>query len=241
MIVVIPARMESQRLPGKPMAEIGGLPMIVQVWKRAVEAFVGPVLVAAPEAEIIAAVTDAGGAGVLTDASLPSGSDRIAQALARTDPERRYGVVVNMQGDLPTMDPALIGASLEPLSDPAVDIATLAARVDDLEEKLNPNVVKVVADFDSGQRICQARDFMRLLPDDHTGPHYHHIGLYTYRRRALETFVSLPVSEREKLNRLEQLRALDAGMRIDAVLVDTIPLGVDTPADLERARAKMGH
>ncbi len=205
------------------------------------EADVGPVLVAAPEEEIVAVVRDAGGTGVLTDAALPSGSDRIAQALARTDPEKRYGVVVNMQGDLPTMKPALIGASLEPLANPAVDISTLAARVDDLEEKLNPNVVKVIADFDSGEKICRARDFMRLLPEGHEGPHYHHIGLYTYRRAALEAFVSLPMSDREKQNRLEQLRALDAGMRIDAVLVDTIPLGVDTPADLERARASLRH
>lgn len=240
VITVIPARMSSTRLPGKPLAEIAGLPMIVQVWKRALEADVGPVLVTAPDREVLEEVRARGGRTVLTDEDCPSGSDRIAAALARFDPDRAYGTVINLQGDLPTMDPASIRASLEPLAEPAVDIATLAVAVDDAEEAADPNVVKVIGDFAAGARIVRARDFVRVLPDGHSGPHHHHVGLYTYRRSALENFVRCPVSVREREHRLEQLRALDAGMRIDAVCVDTVPLGVDTPADLERARAILG-
>jgi 3-deoxy-manno-octulosonate cytidylyltransferase (CMP-KDO synthetase) len=238
-VVVIPARMASVRLPGKPLADVAGAPMIVQVWRRATEADIGPVVVGAAEQVIVDAVRAAGGEAVLTDPDLPSGSDRIARALEMVDPGRRFATVVNLQGDLPTMDPAAIRACLGPLSDPAVDIATLAAAVDDAEERENPNVVKALADFVGGLRIARARDFVRLLPDGWTGAHYHHIGIYAYRRTALETFVSLPPGAREQVHRLEQLRALDAGMRIDVALVDTVPLGVDTPADLERVRARL--
>lgn len=236
-IVVIPARMTSMRLPGKPLADIAGAPMIVQVWRRAVEARVGPVVIAAAEQVIVDAVKAAGGEAVLTDPALPSGSDRIARALESVDPARRFATVVNLQGDLPTMEPASIRACLDPLAEPAVDIASLVAAVDDREERENPNVVKALADFEPGARTARARDFVRLLPEGTSGPHFHHIGIYAYRRSALETFVALPPSPREIANRLEQLRALDAGMRIDVALVDTVPHGVDTPADLERARA----
>ncbi len=239
-IVLVPARMASTRLPGKPLAMIAGEATIVHVWRRAIEAAVGEVVVAAAEAEIVAAVTAAGGRAVLTDPGLPSGSDRIAAALQALDPGRRFAKVVNLQGDLPTIDPAAIRAVLAPLDDPAVDIATLAAPIHDEAERRNPNVVKAVARFTAGQAIARASDFRRLLPPDHAGPQYHHIGIYAYRRPALERFVSLPPSERELRDRLEQLRALDAGMRIDVALVDSAPFGVDTPADLDRARAVLG-
>jgi 3-deoxy-manno-octulosonate cytidylyltransferase (CMP-KDO synthetase) len=235
-IVVIPARMASVRLPGKPLADIAGVPMIVQVWRRATEAAIGPVVVGAAEQVIVDAVRAAGGEAVLTDPDLPSGSDRIARVLEIIDPARRFATVVNLQGDLPTMDPAAIRACLGPLADPAVDIATLAAASDDPDERENPHVVKALVDFEAGSRTARARDFVRLLPEGWVGPHYHHIGIYAYRRTALETFVFLPPGPRELARRLEQLRALDAGMRIDVALVDTVPHGVDTPADLERAR-----
>lgn len=235
-IVAIPARMPSTRLPGKPLADIHGLPMIVQVWKRAMEAKVGPVLVAAAEQEIVDAVRKAGGEAVLTDPSHPTGSDRIAEAVRRADPARRYDVVVNVQGDLPTVDPRIIRDSLLPLGDPAVDIATLVCEIKLEEERTNPNVVKAVVGFRPGQRVARALYFSRATVPARQGPHYHHIGLYAYRRAALEKFVALPNGVLQDRESLEQLRALENGMRIDAVLVDTVPLGVDTPADLERAR-----
>ncbi len=235
-IVAIPARMPSTRLPGKPLADIQGLPMIVQVWKRAMEAGVGPVLVAAAEQEIVDAVAKAGGQAVLTDPNHPTGSDRIAEAVKRVDPAGRYDVVVNVQGDLPTIDPAIIRDSLLPLADPAVDIATLVCEIKLEEERTNPNVVKAVAGFRPGSRVARALYFSRATVPAREGPHYHHIGLYAYRRAALEAFVALPNGVLQDRESLEQLRALENGMRIDAVLVDTVPLGVDTPADLERAR-----
>ncbi len=244
-VVVIPARMASTRFPGKPLADILGEPMIVHVWRRAMEAAVGPVVVAAAEAEIAAAIRAAGGEAVLTALDLPSGSDRIHAALAQFDPEGRFDAVVNVQGDLPTIDPAAIKAALEPLSDPAVDIATLVAEIVRPEERTDPNVVKAVIAFPSGARarrgIGRALYFSRATIPWGEGPLYHHIGLYAYRREALARFVALPPGALEKRERLEQLRALEAGMRIDARLVDTVPLGVDTPADLERARAILGR
>lgn len=235
-IVAIPARMPSTRLPGKPLADIHGLPMIVQVWKRAMEAKVGPVLVAAAEREIVDAIEKAGGQAVLTDPAHPTGSDRIAEAVRRADPDGRYDVVVNVQGDLPTIDPAIIRDSLLPLADPAVDIATLVAEIKIEEERSNPNVVKAAVGFRPGSRVARALYFSRATIPAREGPHYHHIGLYSYRRAALERFVALPNGVLQDRESLEQLRALENGMRIDAVLVDTVPLGVDTPADLERAR-----
>jgi 3-deoxy-manno-octulosonate cytidylyltransferase (CMP-KDO synthetase) len=239
-IVVIPARLGSVRLPDKPLAEIHGEPMIVHVWRRAVEAAVGPVVVAAGEAAIAAAVEAAGGRAVLTDPNHPSGSDRVFEALQRVDPPGAHDIAVNLQGDLPTLDPALLHAILEPLRDPAVDIATLAVEITEPAERSNPNVVKVAAGFAPGAGIARALYFSRA-PVPWAGAEdalalYHHIGVYAYRRAALERFVGLPPGVLEARERLEQLRALEAGMRIDVALVDTLPLGVDTPADLARAR-----
>ncbi len=236
VLVVIPARMASTRLPGKPLADIAGRPMIVQVWLRAMEAAVGPVLVACAEAEIAAAVREAGGEAVLTDPDLPSGSDRVWQAVERFDPQGRFDVIVNVQGDLPTLDPDLVRAAVEPLADPAVDIATLIAEIRDPAERDNPNVVKAVCGLAAGETQARALYFTRATAPTGDGPLYHHIGLYAYRRSALERFVSLPPAVLETRERLEQLRALEAGMRIDAVLVETVPLGVDTPEDLDKAR-----
>jgi len=234
-LVLIPARMSSTRLPGKPLADIAGAPMIVHVWRRASEAGVGPVVVAADTAEIVAAVEKAGGRAVLTRPDHPSGSDRIYEALQLADPAQAHDVVVNVQGDLPTIDPACIRAALAPLAEPAVDIATLAAEIHREEERANPNVVKLV-----GTEIAPARRralyFTRATAPWGEGPLFHHIGLYAYRRAALERFVKLPPSPLELRERLEQLRALEDNMRIDAEIVATVPLGVDTPEDLERAR-----
>lgn len=238
VITVIPARLGSTRLPDKVLADIAGLPMIVQVWRRAMEADTGPVLVAAGEAAIVEAVTAAGGEAVLTDPDLPSGSDRIHAALAARDPDGRYDTVVNVQGDLPTLDPRLIRAALEPLArDPGVAIATLAAEIVRDEERDNPNVVKAVAPLTAERRIARALTFTRATAPWGDGPLYHHIGLYAYRRSALDRFVALPPGVLERREKLEQLRALEAGMRIDVAAVETVPLGVDTAEDLERARA----
>jgi 3-deoxy-manno-octulosonate cytidylyltransferase (CMP-KDO synthetase) len=242
-VILIPARMTSTRLPGKPLADIAGEPMIVQVWRRAMEARLGPVCVAAGEAEIVEAVTRAGGTAVLTDPDHPSGSDRIFEALRKIDPVGRHDAIVNLQGDLPTIDPALIRRVVEPLADPAVDIATLAVEIVREAERTDSNVVKAVAPFDGagGKGIARALYFSRATVPANAGAHYHHIGIYAYRRAALERFVALPPGLLERRERLEQLRALEAGMRIDVALVDTLPLGVDTPAELERARAILAH
>ena len=235
-LVLIPARFQATRLPGKPLADICGAPMIVQVWRRAREADIGPVVVAADDARIVAAVREAGGEAVMTDPNHPSGSDRIFEALGRFDADGRHDVIVNVQGDLPTIDPAVIRAAIAPLDDAGVDIATLTAEIVRDEEKTNPNVVKVVGSPLSPTRL-RALYFTRATAPWGDGPLYHHIGLYAYRRAALERFVTLAPSALEKREKLEQLRALEAGMRIDAEIVDTVPLGVDTPEDLERARA----
>ena len=235
-LVLIPARRSATRLPDKPLAIIGDVPMIVQVWRRAHEADIGRVVVACDDPEIAAAVRDAGGEAVMTTAGHPSGSDRIHEALCRLDPDGSVATVVNVQGDLPTIEPATIRAALDPLADPAVDIATLAAVITVEEERTNPNVVKVVGSPVSERRL-RALYFTRATAPHGDGPLYHHIGLYAFRRQALTRFVSLPPSVLEQRERLEQLRALEAGMRIDVAIVDAVPLGVDTPADLERARA----
>jgi 3-deoxy-manno-octulosonate cytidylyltransferase (CMP-KDO synthetase) len=232
--------MASTRLPGKPLTDIAGLPMIVQVCARAAESGVGPVVVAAAEREIAEAVERAGYRAVLTDPALPSGSDRIHAALMAVDPDRRHGLVVNLQGDLPTLDPAAIRAVLEPLSEPEADIATIAAAIRVEHERTDPNVVKVAAALSAEQRVARALYFSRTTIPFGAGEHFHHIGIYAYRRAALERFVALPPGMLERREKLEQLRALEAGMRIDVALVDTVPLGVDTPADLERARAMLG-
>ncbi|CAA6604031.1 3-deoxy-manno-octulosonate cytidylyltransferase [Rhodospirillaceae bacterium LM-1] len=240
-IILIPARLKATRLPNKPLADIHGLPMIVHVWKRAIEAGIGPVVVAAAEAEIAEAVNKAGGRAVLTDPDLPSGSDRIWAALCTVDPQGNHDVVVNLQGDLPAIDPKVIAASLAPLADGAVDIATLVAEIKNDEERNNPNVVKAALAFAAGANTARALYFSRAPIPSGAGPHWHHIGIYAYRRAALTRFVDLPVGLLEAREKLEQLRALENGMRIDAACVDTVPDGVDTPADLERARALLAN
>jgi len=231
--------MGSTRFPDKVLAEIAGEPMIVQVWRRAQEAALGRVVVAAAEPAIVAAIEAVGGEAVLTDPDHPSGSDRIYEALTKIDSIGEHDAIVNVQGDLPTIEPAAIRAAISPLQDPAVDIATIGAEITIDEERTNPNVVKAVAAIAPGERIGRALYFTRATAPSGEGPLYHHIGLYAYRRAALAQFVVLPQGVLEQREKLEQLRALEAGMRIDLALVDTVPLGVDTPADLARARAML--
>ncbi|WEX77598.1 3-deoxy-manno-octulosonate cytidylyltransferase [Sinorhizobium numidicum] len=234
-LVLIPARLASTRLPGKPLADICGLPMIVQVAKRAAEADVGRIVVAVDHRDVFEAVSDAGFEAIMTRVEHQSGSDRIHEALLKADPEGEVEIVINVQGDLPTIEPGPIRAALKPLENAATDIATLTVAITDEHEKTNPNVVKVVGSPLSESRL-RALYFTRATAPYGEGPLYHHIGLYAYRRKALETFVSLKPSVLEKRESLEQLRALEAGMRIDVEIVDSVPLGVDTPADLEKAR-----
>src|SRR5437660_265253 len=234
VLILIPARMASTRLPGKPLADIAGLPMIVHVLRRAEAARLGPVVIATDSEAIATAVEKAGGRAVMTRADHVSGSDRIFEALGTVGSRAR--IIVNVQGDLPTLAPADLRAALAPLTDPAVDIATIAAEIHDESERTNPNVVKVVGTPVSPGRL-RALYFTRATAPYGQGPLYHHIGLYAYRRPALERFVALAPSPLERRERLEQLRALEAGMRIDVAVVDAVPLGVDTPEDLARARA----
>ena len=235
ILVLIPARMASTRLPGKPLADIAGRPMIVHVAARARESGLGRVVVATDAEAVAEAVRGEGFEAVMTRGDHQSGSDRIHEALQALDPEGLVDIVVNVQGDLPTIDPATIRAVLQPLEQRAVDIATLGVEIVRDEEKTNPNVVKIVGSPLSPTRL-RALYFTRATAPWGEGPLYHHIGLYAYRRAALERFVSLPPSALERRERLEQLRALEAGMRIDAEIVQSVPLGVDTPDDLERAR-----
>ncbi|CDZ68537.1 3-deoxy-manno-octulosonate cytidylyltransferase [Neorhizobium galegae bv. orientalis] len=235
-LVLIPARMASTRLPGKPLADIAGLPMIVQVAKRAKEAQVGRIIVAVDHQDVYDAVAAAGFDVVMTRQDHQSGSDRIFEAVQKADPDAKMDFVINVQGDLPTIEPEAVRASLRPLDNPSTDIATLTVEITDEHEKTNPNVVKIVGSPISATRL-KALYFTRATAPYGNGPLYHHIGLYAYRRAALEKFVSLGPSVLEKRESLEQLRALEAGMRIDAEIVDSVPLGVDTPADLEKARA----
>ena len=235
-ILLIPARLASTRLPAKPLADIGGIPMIVRVLRQAEAAGLGPVAVAAGEAEIVAAVERAGGRAVLTDPDLPSGSDRIHAALQMLDPERRHDVVVNLQGDLPALDPAQIRAVAAALADSGADIATLAAEITDPAERDNPSVVKAVVAWQPDGRRGRALYFTRATAPGGDGPLFHHLGIYAYRREALARFVALPPSPLETREKLEQLRALEANMSIAVARVDSVPLSVDTPSDLERAR-----
>jgi 3-deoxy-manno-octulosonate cytidylyltransferase (CMP-KDO synthetase) len=234
-LILIPARMASTRLPGKPLADIAGMPMIAHVAARASEAGLGRVVVATDAAEVADAVRAHGFEAMMTRSDHESGSDRIFEALCALDPKREVETIVNVQGDLPTIDPALIGAALRPFEDAAVDIATLGVEIVREAEKTNPNVVKIVGSPLSPNRL-RALYFTRATAPHGEGPLYHHIGLYAYRRAALERFVSMQPSPLERRERLEQLRALEAGMRIDAEIVQSVPLGVDTPEDLERAR-----
>jgi len=235
-IIIIPARMASSRLPGKPLADIAGEPMIVHVWRRAMEADLGPVVVACGEREIADAIQAAGGRAVETRPGHASGSDRIFEALEAVDADGRHDAVINLQGDLPTIAPGSAAAALGPLSEADVQIATLAAEITEDAERTDPNVVKAVISLAPGAAAGRALYFSRNPVPGGEGALYHHIGIYAYRRDALRRFVNLPPGHLEQRERLEQLRALEAGMRIDAALVDTVPLGVDTPVELDRAR-----
>jgi 3-deoxy-manno-octulosonate cytidylyltransferase (CMP-KDO synthetase) len=250
VLILIPARMASTRLPGKPLADIAGRPMIVHVLDRARETGLGPVYVATDSEEIATAVAKAGGQAIMTRADHVSGSDRIFEAMEQIG--AGAGIIVNVQGDLPTIAPADIRAALAPLNDPAVDIATLAAEIRRPEERIDPNVVKVVGTpignapssaswGEKGGGRLRALYFTRATAPHGDGPLYHHIGLYAYRRAALEKFVRLPASTLERREKLEQLRALEAGMRIDVAIVDSVPLGVDTADDLEAARVMLAR
>lgn len=235
-LVLIPARMQAVRLPGKPLLDIAGRPMIVQTWIRATEAGIGPVAVATDAPEIAAAVEAAGGRAVMTAAGHPSGSDRIAEAARLLDPDGRHDVVVNVQGDFPTIRPGSIAAAVAPLADPAVDIATIAFAISEERERTDPDVVKVVGTPVAPDRL-RALYFTRATAPHGPGPLHHHVGIYAYRRAALERFVALPPSCLEEREKLEQLRALEAGMRIDVAVVADEPFGVDNLHGLERARA----
>lgn len=237
-IILIPARLAAARLPGKPLAEIAGIPMIVHVWRRAVAAEIGPVVVACGDRAIADAVEAMGGRAVMTDPGHPTGSDRIHEAIAHLDPGRAFDAVINVQGDLPLLDPAAVRVALDALIDPEFDIATLAAIIEDEAALADTSVNKVVAGFADPTRPARALYFSKAVVPWGAGPHYEHIGLYAYRRETLERFVALPRGVLEQRERLEQLRALEAGMRISVSLIEAGRLGVqvDTPADLERAR-----
>jgi 3-deoxy-manno-octulosonate cytidylyltransferase (CMP-KDO synthetase) len=235
VLILIPARMAATRLPGKPLADIAGKPMIEHVVRRAEAAGLGEVIVATDSEAILAAVEKAGARALMTRTDHASGSDRIFEALQLADPERKVAVVVNVQGDLPTLAASDLRAAVDLLADPAVEIGTLAAAITKEDERTNPNVVKVVGSPVAPDRL-RALYFTRATAPYGDGPLYHHIGLYAYRRSALEGFVTLPPSALEQREKLEQLRALEAGMRIDVAIVSSVPLGVDTPEDLEAAR-----
>jgi 3-deoxy-manno-octulosonate cytidylyltransferase (CMP-KDO synthetase) len=235
-IVLIPARMASTRLPGKPLADIAGKPMIVRVWEQAMKAAIGPVVVAAAEAEIVEAIEAVGGRAVLTTPDLPSGSDRIFEALNAVDPKGDHDVIVNLQGDLPALEPAYVRIVAETLVQARSDVATLATEIDDPADRTNPNVPKPVIAWDARGRTGRALYFTRATAPHGEGPLYFHIGIYAYSRAALARFVALPPSPLERREKLEQLRALEAGMSFAVARVDSVPLSVDTPADLERAR-----
>ena len=239
-IIIIPARLGSTRLPGKVLAEIGGAPMIVQVLRRALAAGLGPVAVACAEAEVAEVVRAAGGVAVLTDPALPSGSDRVHAALAALDAAGAHDVVVNLQGDLPTLPPDFLAAVLRPLRDQRFDVATLVAPITSVTEAAAASVVKCVCGFADGADVAPALYFSRGLAPWGDGPLWHHVGIYAYRRAALERFVSLPESALERREKLEQLRGLEAGMRIGVAQVAQAPFGVDTPEDLARAREMLG-
>jgi 3-deoxy-manno-octulosonate cytidylyltransferase (CMP-KDO synthetase) len=240
-IILIPARLAATRLPGKPLADIAGTPMIVHVWRRAVAAEVGPVVVACGDRAIADAVESAGGRAVMTDPNQPTGSDRIHEAIGHLDPDRAHDAVINVQGDLPTLDPAAIRVALAGLADPETDIATLAAVIEDEAALHDTSVNKVVAGFVDPTRPARALYFSKAIVPWGQGPHYEHIGLYAYRRAALERFVGLPRGVLEQREHLEQLRALEAGMRIDVALTRNAIFGVDTPQHLEKARALLGR
>lgn len=230
-VIIIPARMDSTRLPGKPLADIGGKPMIVRVMERAMAANIAPVYIACAEAAIAEAITAAGGNAILTDPAHPSGTDRIYEALTRIDRQNSYDAIINVQGDLPLLDCSLPQIALSLLDNPRTDIATLAVPMNSDEDCNNPDIVKAVIAQD-GRALYFSRAAIPYGP----GACYHHIGLYAFKRAALEYFVSLPASVLEQREKLEQLRALEYGLQMNVGIVDTVPFGVDTPEDLAVAR-----
>jgi 3-deoxy-manno-octulosonate cytidylyltransferase (CMP-KDO synthetase) len=238
VLVIIPARMASRRLPGKPLVELAGRPMIVHVLERAQAAGIGPVVVATEAPEIVSAVVAAGGRAVMTRSDHQSGSDRVREAADIVDPGGHASIVLNVQGDMPTVEPSTIRAALGPLTDPAVDIATAAAQIRDPAARADPNVVKVVGSPIGAQRL-RALYFTRAVAPWGEGPLYHHFGLYAFRRQALSRFVSLPASTLERREQLEQLRALEAGMRIDVAIVERAPPEINVVEDLAPARAAL--
>ena len=235
-IVIIPVRMAATRLPGKPLAMIGGRPMVLHVLDRAREAAIGPVVVACADAEVAAMVERAGGRAVLTDPDLPSGSDRVHAALAIVDGERRHDVVVNLQGDLPTIAPADIARTLLPLADAGCDLATLVAPIASETEAAASSVVKAACHFAPGADTAFVPYFSRAAVPWGDGPLWHHVGIYAWRRAALDRFVATPPSALEQREKLEQLRAIEAGLRIGAARIAAAPFGIDTPDDLARAQ-----
>jgi 3-deoxy-manno-octulosonate cytidylyltransferase (CMP-KDO synthetase) len=237
-IILIPARLSSLRLPNKPLALIGGVPMVVLVWQRAMAAALGPVVVAVCDDSVADAVRAAGGIAVMTDPDLPSGSDRVHAALRHIDPQQKHDIVVNLQGDLPTVPPAMLRDVLLPLASADFDVGTLVAEVSSEAEAQSPSVVKAVCGFAPGQMVAPALYFSRAPAPWGEGPRYHHIGIYAWRRDALARFVALPPSPLETREKLEQLRALEAGMRIGVARASHAPFGIDTPADLARVRAE---
>lgn len=239
-LIVIPSRLKATRLPNKPLALIAGEPMIAHVWRRAVAAGVGPVVVAAGDQEIVDIITGLGGSAVLTDPALPSGSDRVHAAAEKVDPDHDFDVIINLQGDLPTLDPAILQAVLKPLAVPAVDIATLANEFHDETDARNDADVKIVLALRDNDTLGRCLYFSREPVPWGEARRWHHIGIYAYRRTSLARFITLPVHPLEEAEKLEQLRALADGMRIDAAIVHSTPFGVDTPADLEKARAVIG-
>lgn len=239
--MLIPARLAATRLPNKPLADIAGEAMIVRVWRQAMAAKAGPVVVAAGDAPIVEAIIRAGGHAVLTDPGLPSGSDRIFAALESVDPGQVHDVIVNLQGDLPALDPAYVRAVIDALAVTGADIATLAAEIDDPADGDNPSVPKPVVAWQPDGRLGRALYFTRARAPAGDGPLFFHVGIYAYTRAALTRFVALPPSPLERREKLEQLRALEAGMHIAVARVDSVPLSVDTPADLEKARRLLAN
>jgi 3-deoxy-manno-octulosonate cytidylyltransferase (CMP-KDO synthetase) len=235
-LVVIPARMASSRLPGKPLSDIDGQPMIVRVLEQARAADIGPIVVACDDTRIASAVEAAGGRAILTDPELASGSDRVHAAAAAADPEGAFEFILNLQGDVPMIEPEAIRAAFDPLQDQAVDIGTIATEIRNAAKRDDPGYVKTVGTPVTPGRL-RALYFTRATAPSGPGPLYQHIGIYAYRRAALARFVSMPPSYLEKRETLEQLRALEAGMRIDVSLIDSAPMDVNTPEDLEAVRA----
>ena len=237
-LIVIPARLAATRLPGKPLADIEGKPMIARVVERALLAGLGPVAVAAGDAEILGPARESGARAVLTDPDLPSGSDRIFAALSELDPDGQFDPIINLQGDMPTFNPELLQVALAALAENTqADLSTLVSPSQDPLERADPNVVKAIVSMPEGATIGRGLYFTRADAPYGEGPIFRHIGLYVWRRAALARFIAAPPSPLERREKLEQLRALELGMKIAVRSVAEFPKGVDTPEHLESARA----